>query len=322
MSDDQFFSKKGQRKVSPFVGHELLYDYITGQLDAERKKSVQEFIDENKEVQSEIQKIQHGMNYVEILSQTQVSEALTERIRIPTSYLQSVLLKIRFDEWPPMVRLALEGSVIALGISLLAIFVPWRAVLDFKIGSDSVILSEVDNMLATKNNTEAEISKEDIAFPDEGSSTEVAVGSSVTTTSLALASASTVTTTTQAKAATTTTMPAKAAKVAATTEATSEEKKTTGFLYRGTVGAANAKGVAPKIAERIAELGARKAGNVELGWPQGKGAYFHFTMPESRYDEMLAVFKEYGEIKISKEKHDRVMPEGIVRVIITVDEKN
>lgn len=321
MTDDNFFSKKGQRKISPFVGHELLYDYMTGQLDPERKKAVEEFIEENKEVQGDIQKIQNGMNYVEILSQTKVSEALTEKIRIPTSYLQSILLKIRFDEWPPLVRLALEASVVALGISLVAIFVPWRSVLDFRVGSDSVVLSEVDNMLAQKKNTEAEVSKEELAFPDEGSSVEITVTTvAPTTTVLARADAKATPTTT--KAIPTTTVPPKVAATPAATVVASDDKKGLGFLHRGSIGVSNVKGVSPKIVERITELGARKAGNVELGWPQGNGAYFHFTMPESRYDEMLTVFKEYGEMKIVKEKHDRVMPEGIIRVIITVDEKN
>ncbi len=50
-------------------------------------------------------------------------------------------------------------------------------------------------------------------------------------------------------------------------------------------------------------------------------AYFHFTMPENNYQQMTDAFKEYGQLKIAKEKHERIMPEGIVRVIITVDEK-
>ncbi len=319
MSDDNFFSKKGQRKISLFIGHELLYDYMTGRLDSERTKAVEDFIAQNKEVQSEMNKIQLGMNYVAVLSETKVSEALVEKIQVPTSYIQSVLIRIRFNEWPPLLRLALESSVIAFGISLIAIFVPWRTLLDLKLGSDSVVLSEVDNQLMQKS-LETEISKEDLAFPDEGSAAEM-----VTTTSLVTPSTVVVKAEAVKAVPATTASPSTTLKLAAAVQvekATEEDKKGAGFLYRGNISIANAKGVAPKIVDKISSFGARKAGNVELGWSKGKGAYFHFTIPESRYEEMMGVFKEYGNLKISKEKHERLMPEGIVRVIITVDEKN
>jgi hypothetical protein len=94
-----------------------------------------------------------------------------------------------------------------------------------------------------------------------------------------------------------------------------------GYLYRGIIQITNAKAAATKLVEKVTSLGGRKAGEVELGWSKGSGAYFHFTMPESNYQQMTEAFKEYGQLKISKERHERIMPEGIVRVIITVDEK-
>jgi len=72
---------------------------------------------------------------------------------------------------------------------------------------------------------------------------------------------------------------------------------------------------------KVQELGGRKAGQVELGWFKGDSSYFHFTMPESRYEELQEFFKEYGQLSIQQEAHERVMPEGIRRIIITVYEK-
>jgi hypothetical protein len=34
-------SKKGQRQMTAFTGNELLYDYLVGSLDDDRKKSVE-----------------------------------------------------------------------------------------------------------------------------------------------------------------------------------------------------------------------------------------------------------------------------------------
>lgn len=144
MNDDSFFSKKGQRKVSSFVGQELLYDYMTGQLDEERQKAVQDFIRLNKEAQMDMQKIQNGLSYAEKISQTKVSEALIERVSLPTNYTQVLMQKIRFEEWSPAFRMGLEATIVALGIMVVAVLIPWHKLMDLKIGSKDIILTEVD----------------------------------------------------------------------------------------------------------------------------------------------------------------------------------
>jgi hypothetical protein len=103
------------------------------------------------------------------------------------------------------------------------------------------------------------------------------------------------------------------------TAGTAEKKM--GVLYRGTISVTNIQAVTPKLVEKVQELGGRKAGQVELGWFKGDSSYFHFTMPESRYEELQEFFKEYGKLTIQQEAHERVMPEGIRRIIITVYEK-
>lgn len=329
MSEEIQFSKKGQRKVSSFIGQELLYDYMTGNLDDERKQAVEEYIEQNKEVQSDIQKIQHGMNYLEVLEQTRVSEALVEKIKQPTSYLDSLLLKMKFDDWSPGFKLGVEASVVAIGITVVAVVLPWKKMLDFKVDKSDIILSEITKKFDSKNPAEHEVvaknedisgqDKSEVSFPDEesgaGTSAGIAVVTSSTTTSTTLKSAPVVAV---APNATTTTMktPVDAQNTAGATEA-----KRVGYLYRGTISITNAKAAATKLVDKVTGLGGRKAGNVELGWTKGEGAYFHFTMPESNYQQMTEAFQEYGNLKIAKERHERIMPEGIVRVIITVDEK-
>ncbi|MNK99869.1 hypothetical protein D3C87_1202850 [compost metagenome] len=94
-----------------------------------------------------------------------------------------------------------------------------------------------------------------------------------------------------------------------------------GFLYRGDVAVTNLAVVGPKITEKINELGGRKAGAVELGWQKtGTSMYYHFTIPEARYQDLLSFLSVYGKPALSKEKHPRVMPDGIIRLILTVDE--
>ncbi len=307
-NEDMSFSKIGQRKISSFVGQEMLYDYMTNQLDPERKKAVEEYLKENREAQTEIQKIQNGINYTLLLAKTQVSEALREKVKQPTSYFQAILQKIHFDDWPPPARMGLEACLVAIGISAFAVLIPWNRLIDIKWQSSQVILSEIDKQLINKPQKETEVGvKEQLSFPDEGSGSEIV---KVTTTTIPLVSEATLPP-----------EPKSVATVAVIAKQASVETKATGFLYRGSISMTNPKVVAVKIVEKITALGARKAGNVELGWSKGSGAYFHFTMPESKYEETLEIFKDYGDLKIQKEKHERVMPDGIIRLIIDAEEK-
>jgi hypothetical protein len=318
MSEPIFYSKKGQRKISPFMGHELLYDYMTGKLDLERIKSVDEFIQQNKEALLDMQKIQNGMNYSKLLGQAKLSEDLSRRIANPTNYFSTLMEKLRIEDWPPALRLGIEASVAALGITILAVLIPWHRLMDLQFGSQEVVLSTINKNFSGGTPQEGvTASKDDFVFPDEQSEApakSVAAANAITTTTTTVP----VTSTTVAVASGQSAVERAAAPVASVTVG----EKRQGELYRGTMDVTNVVAVAPKLAEKITELGGRKAGQVQLGWNKdGNSSYFHFTMPAKHYQDLLVLFQEYGVLKIQKEKHERVMPEGIMRLIITVDEK-
>lgn len=328
MSDENFFSKKDQRIMTAFIGQGLLYDFITDKLDAERKKSVDDYVRNSPEAQHDIQKIQSGMSYAEKLRGLQISNELLDKVTVSSSYTRTLLDKVRFDDWSPALKMAIEGTVVALGIAVFAILIPWHKVMDLKFGSRQVVLTEVDKAPNAIAVAEQETpAKESVTFPDEGTAA-VTVTSTTLTSAVVVASPTTtlaVTTATkvpESKTATTATLPA--ATVAAVPEkakpAPVADKKQ-GVLFRGTVYVTNIQAVTPKLVEKVQELGGRKAGQVELGWFKGDTSYFHFTMPESRYEDLQSFFKEYGDLSIQQEPHERVMPEGIRRIIITVYEK-
>jgi hypothetical protein len=93
-----------------------------------------------------------------------------------------------------------------------------------------------------------------------------------------------------------------------------------GALYRGDVSITNAAVASEKFIQKITELGGRKAGEVPLGWQKGQGYYFHFTIPENKYQELMTYMSDFGAVKVNKERHERVMPAGILRAIIQVNE--
>jgi hypothetical protein len=96
-------------------------------------------------------------------------------------------------------------------------------------------------------------------------------------------------------------------------------KSSRGFVYRAFMTLADIENVAPKITQQLKELGAEKAGEVELGWRRGSGRYYHFSMPESNEQRLLENLRGYGPVRISKDPHPRVMPDGQVRFILWVE---
>jgi hypothetical protein len=320
------FSKKGERSVTPFVGQELLYDYVRGDLDPERVQALEKLLADNRDLKIELEKIRDGLRYVLDLQKTQVSAALTENIRTPSTYFHVLLQKMKFRDWPDGIKLAAEGFVIGIGALTMILLIPWGKILSWKteLERTSITLTEVARTKNADPDSETapvaeKESNQGIVYEDEGKQpAESKPAASVPVVAAAeknaKASAKPVAAPTPAPA-----VHVQSETVMAATAPDSGKKQ--GILYRGSIQVTNLDAVTPKLVEYIASIGGRKAGEVELGWKKGGGSYFHFTIPEAKYKPLIDLFNEYGKLKISKEPHPRVMPDGIIRLIITVDEK-
>ncbi len=333
MSDKQEIplSKKGQREVSSFVGHELLYDFLCNKLDDERRRAVEEHLKFSRDAQMDLSKIQAGQSYAERLSQTIVSQPVIEQINSPTTYLTGLLQKSNFDKWPVGLKWGLEALVVVSLIVILLTVAPWEKVMKIGVSSSSkeVILAEVTKeKKASDDATEKSSPEEPVKFADEGTpqatvAASPAAGVKTAPTPAApvkVVAAAQLKPSTQAKTPST----AVSAKEKADGSETEDASKAVsgGFLYRGSIKITNIAMNGPKITEKINELGGRKAGDVELGWQKTPTSmYYHFTIPEAKYPDLLTFLSDYGKPKISKEKHPRVMPDGIIRLIVTVDEE-
>lgn len=326
--DKLALSKKGKREVSPFVGHELLYDHLMGNLDQERQAAVVDHLKFSRDAQLDLAKIEVGLRYAEKLSETVVSQPIMEQIGIPSNYLTVLMQKSQFERWPQGLKWGLEALVVVAGIVVVLTLTPWQKVvqLGMSTGSKDVILAEVSKT------GDAPVVEEKPQFVDEGikpagSPSPVAVASvSPTPTVTATGAAAKVTPAKTVAAASPVAKPTPALKAEPTPKTEVAETSAAaatggGFLYRGEVAVTNLAVVGPKITEKINELGGRKAGAVELGWQKtGTSMYYHFTIPEARYQDLLTFLSVYGKPALSKEKHPRVMPDGIIRLILTVDE--
>lgn len=92
-----------------------------------------------------------------------------------------------------------------------------------------------------------------------------------------------------------------------------------GGLYRGTLLVTNVAGANEEIKKKMSDLGAIKAGEVELGWMKNPDmAYYHYTLPEKSMNEMNNYLKKMGKLIVKFEKHPRLIPAGSKRFIIEV----
>ncbi|UYL10384.1 hypothetical protein B9G69_007295 [Bdellovibrio sp. SKB1291214] len=320
--------------MSPFIGHELLYDYLSGMLDDERKSAVEDHVKFSRDAQLDLNKIQNGEAYAKQLANTIVSQPIIEQINTPSTYLTVLMQKSNFDRWPQGLKWGLEALVVVAVIVTLLTVAPWQKVLQIGMSGNTkeVVLAEV-----TKTEKVAQV-EEKPQFQDEEPKTEkpLQTPKPLPTAEVKATPAATVAATAISPTATPAVpSPTPAATVAAATAAATKPAKTEvaekdeesdavasgGFLYRGEIAVTNLSVVGPKITEKIKEFGGRKAGEVELGWQKSPtSTYYHFTLPEAKYQDLNTFLGTYGKVHLSKEKHPRMMPDGIIRLIITVDE--
>lgn len=92
-----------------------------------------------------------------------------------------------------------------------------------------------------------------------------------------------------------------------------------GGLYRGTLLVTNVAGANEEIKKKMSDMGAIKAGEVELGWMKNPDmAYYHYTLPEKSMSKMNDYLKKMGKLIVKFEKHPRLVPAGSKRFIIEV----
>lgn len=331
-------SQYKKRKVSAFLAHEMLYDYLMDRLDAERLAAVEAELDSDPENQKALMDMKKAMSYIEKINRVEVSPEFLEGMTESSNYISVLLKKTQFDKWPSSVKWSIEALVVLFGIVLFLIVVPWDQALKMTLlpKDKEVILAEITKDPSEgKNINLAEIEKkEKPQFQDDEKKALAETAPEKTETTVAATSSKdkkpelVVKEETSPKQTVAAKGPQKAEsppeKESSDTAQTSEEseKKSAGFLYRGQLQVTNVEMNSPKITEKIIELGGRKAGEVDIGWKKSDSTYYyHFTLPEAKYDELIDFLSEYAKTELKKEKHPRVMPDGIIRLIITVDEK-
>ncbi len=321
--------KNKSREMSDFVANHLLFEYARNTLDPERKKAVESALESTPELQNEFIKLINGIQYCEKLSETLINDAAIKQIELQSSQVNFIVNRLRWHQWPLGFRWLVEAGVVALLLVVVLNILPLNRIIHLNDGNDSqTVVAEVDRKKkpnfaeAPEANVERpEFSDEEVKQPTTVAAKDPVSAGKPTNTAPPVVPPKPV-------AATTPTVPTPAPKqattVAATTPAVPEKtsSKSGAWIYRGQFLVTNAEAVSPKIKDKIKELGGQKAGEVEIGWLKTPNVYyFHFTVPEAKLGELEALLKDYSTGKLVKEAHPRVMPDGIIRLLFTVEEK-
>lgn len=319
-----------KRGLTRFLCQELLYDYVAGELDPRREAEVAKYLKTCKDSQRELEKIKRALSFTESAKGLTVGQGLHSALLNFEPQWQKNLRRLtqKFSNhgWKLMPYMALVATVV---VGLVA-FKPWQihqqqeAILAEQLKKEPDMLPPAPEPLpqpAPINESPA-LSATPVtptllmARPDNlVALNPKALPPTPPPTPQPVAVASSSQSTSEAEAST----------PSAESEAVRNEKPATsgakGFLMRGEMEVSDFHNTWPAIRDKVQALGGKTAGNVELGWLRTPTqSYFHFALPESNYSELELFLGTFGPVRFSNERHPRVMPQGQIRIILTVKE--
>lgn len=313
-----------RRKLTPFLCREMLYEYELGLLDPDRKAAVEEFLKTDQDCRETLEDVRSALTYAKKLSEIPIRADILDHLREAENAVSLGRKYASWKEWPQTLRWSITALVISFVVAGFVAIVPWNQLPSFGPAKKSDLLKIADLSRPAASDFEAE---------GASSETEVADDDSVTgsgETEIPGAPPVQVAENTEEPnqpepAPTPSASPSPAAVVAVaetptpTPKPVKKEPKPKGFVYRAFMNLGNLEEIGPKIAEHITELGGAKAGEVELGWKRGNGRYYHFSLPEENEEKLLEILRAYGPVRMSKDPHHRVMPQGQVRFILWIE---
>ncbi|MCX7977637.1 MAG: hypothetical protein N2578_01395 [Bdellovibrionaceae bacterium] len=309
MSNELNWRRYGTRPMTSFAAKARLLELVENSLSTEDQEGLQAVLKGSADVQFALDDLKSAIRYLEEMSTLHPTPKLMAHLLEEESKLQVLLGRTRYSHWPAGLRWTLEAVFVMLLVLLIMLAIPWDRLTRFTLTPKTreIVLAELirstDSEFPRSLREAEEI--ENPVFPDEDASTVEKRKS-------------------ENKIAQTTSSDDKTAVVAGGEKQPLTTPPVTvgeGFLYRSNMKVTNLKATGPKITAAIEELGGRRAGKVPLGWEKRKGLlYYHFTIPETKYEELRQILESFGRAVLVKEKHPRVMPAGIIRLIIEVEE--
>ncbi len=288
--------KKKSRLLSRFMAQELLYEYVVGHLDEERKQALIEFIPDCDETKSELENLERGIQICDELKNLKMDTALIDSILNMRSKGERAVQSLNPKNWPDFLRWGLEALGISILVAGIAITLPWSKF--------AKLIPQHPNDI-----TLVEAKKEKIVAPVAVAAAPVAIP---------LTEAPVIKPPDHVKELSA----AQIAKDEALEEGPPAKGPAKGVLFRAFMAFEDTEQVGDQIRAAILSLGGLKAGTVELGWHKPGGKYYHFKIPQANFEALKNRLEAVGPVRISKESHPRVMPQGQIRIILWVEDKS
>ena len=114
------------RELSAFMCRELLYEYMTDNLDEQRKSAVERHLESNPQAQDELRNLQSALKFCEKLSQVRLSTTQWEEIISGRNRWTYFIRFVLPNQWPISVRLTAEALLISIVVFTIAMFIPWN----------------------------------------------------------------------------------------------------------------------------------------------------------------------------------------------------
>ncbi len=317
-----------KRQLSRFMCEELLYEYAKEKLDKDRKHAVEAGLNSHDDLRRDLDSIRLAMSYCDQISSSRISMLQMERLRATSSPIADSIEQLRYRNWPDVVQWTAQALILSSLVAVFALTLPWQ-----KIERRTAYLVQISHpsLLSPRNYQDVTRPVSPPSVPPlTNQKATAAKGTRGPTPSAPIKVASNAINANAPKPSTeaqtssssfAATLPSNVEFIDETTGAPANLK---GLLYRMLMALPDVDSVAPEVREKILALGGYKAGQVELGWRKvnPSGAYFHFIIPEKNFNALIKTLGGYGPVRILKTAHQRVMPQGKIRIILWMKEQS
>lgn len=311
---------QGERLMTEFLARELLYQYVIGQLEAEDRLAVEKYLTSSESLKTQLEQLKRALGYMSVMSESLVSEELIQTLTNQDTLKDRLTRQLDPRRWPKTLRYSLEGAFAGLIVFIAILSIPWQSV--FLTNDEPYTLSEIAidkvSPRVEDGKTEGELEN------TNGESTDPQLAQVESPPNQEIVEASS-----ESLAESTNRVPEKfeqKLEPSVTVVESAQPKVDTqavaqGFVYRLYMFLRETDTLAPMMVKDLEGFGAIKAGQVPLGWKQKNGRYFHFTVDGSKEQQLLDKLRTYGTVRLKKDPHPRVMPEGTLRYILWVEEE-
>lgn len=343
--------RRSKRHLSDFMAKELLYDHLCQRLDPERVEALEEMLASSAELRAKFESLKKAQSYCALLSNAEMSQPLIGKAKYSSNKMSLFVSKLNIARWPQLLRWSFEALILS-AVLFSAIVLIWPTLFDrfsrqelgemlfeLRFSQEKAIQSQetAEQALSPNAYTQSDQALNDLSGTEysekilDSQDQQSNLGSQEVVDVTVEEAEAVGKEEAQVKMPTSATVDAdnptssKVESPSEKTEVVSEVKDASsgalrGTLYRIFMELKDLDQIAPQISAEIVALDGQKAGEVPLGWRKPKGSYYHFTVPENRYDELVVALKKYGAVRIYQDPHPRIMPEGVLRLILWIED--